>query len=110
LPKDSSDISPANEEKLDMSTKFYWSLWTLLVLVTLGLLLAGSLTNVTISIVGMVACLFILMGMMCITPTLVGPHAKEFQHGDAEPVPQNKAEPAPKRIPAGAVIQSRIAH
>ena len=75
-----------------MSTRSYWSLWTILGLVTVILFVTANLTWFSITVVGFVACLFIFMGIMCITPTLVGPHAQEFQHGDAEPIQEKKVQ------------------
>ena len=92
-----------------MFTKVYWFLWAVLGLITLGLLLAGGLTWLSISVVGFVSCLMVFVGMMCVTISIVGPHAKEYQHPDAEPLPEKKVEET-RRIPATAVIQSRTAH
>lgn len=75
-----------------MSARSYWGLWAILVFVTVGLFVTANLTWLSITVVGFVACLFIFMGMICVTPTVVGPHATEFQHGDAEPIPEKKAQ------------------
>ena len=96
-----------------MFTKVYWVLWALLGFITLGLVVAGSLTWFSVSVVGFTACLLIFTGMMCVTISIVGPHAKEYQHGDAEPQPKKDRvkEAAPRHIAAPAVaVQSRHAH
>jgi hypothetical protein len=63
-----------------MSTKFYWSLWAALGVVTIGMFVTGNLTSLSISVVGFVSTLFIFMGMMCVTPALVRPHAPAVKH------------------------------
>lgn len=95
-----------------MFTKVYWGLWTVLALITIGLFAAGSLGWLEITVIGFVSCLFIFMGMICVTPTIVGPHAKEYEHGDTEPgFKEKKVKPvkAETFAPAGAVIQNRHA-
>ena len=96
-----------------MSTKFYWALWTILALATAALFVIGDLTAFSISVVGFVATLLILVGMMCVTPILVGPHADEFRHRDTEPLPEPKRVREPVRAKlatAGVAIQSHHAH
>jgi hypothetical protein len=97
---------------MSTSTKFYWSLCAVLAAVTLGLFATGTLTWFSITVVGFIACTLVFTGMMCVTISIVGAHANEFQHADAEPItkpePQKQFVPA-SRVPAVAV-QSRIAH
>jgi hypothetical protein len=69
-----------------MFTKVYWGFWTTLALITAALLATGNLGWLGITVIGFASCTLIFMGMICVTPTVVGPHADEFQHGDAEPV------------------------
>ena len=77
-----------------MFVKFYWGLWAALAVATMALFLTANLTWLSITLVGFAACLFVFMGMMCLTPTVVGPHADEFHHADAEPVRTEKKAPA----------------
>ncbi|MBV9241864.1 MAG: hypothetical protein JO314_07645 [Acidobacteria bacterium] len=95
-----------------MFAKVYWVIWGILGLVTLGLFFAGSLTLFSVTVLGFIACTMIFVGMMCVTISIVGPHAKEYQHDDAEPLPEKKlqAEPTRNSLPAGVAIQSRHAH
>lgn len=95
-----------------MFAKVYWGLWTVLALVTAGLFASSHLGLFEITVIGFVSCLFIFMGMICVTPTIVGPHAKEYEHADAEPAFENKkVKPirAETYAPAGAIIQNRHA-
>jgi hypothetical protein len=94
-----------------MFTKFYWGLWIVLALTTVGLFAGGQLGWLEMTVIGFMACLFIFMGMICVTPTLVGPHASEYDHGDAEiPVENKRTKPIKaESFPAGAVIQNRHA-
>jgi hypothetical protein len=91
-----------------MFTKVYWFFWAVLGLITLGLFITGGLTFFAASVIGFMSCLMIFVGMMCVTISIVGPHATEFQHADAEPLPRAKPQRAP-RLPATAMVQSRIA-
>jgi len=94
---------------MSISTKFYWSLWAVLAAVTLGLFATGTLTWFSITVVGFVACTLVFTGMMCVTISIVGPHANEFHHTDAEPLPLPKPQKqrATTRMP-GVAVQSRI--
>jgi len=94
-----------------MFIKVYWGSWAALVLAGLLLFAMGSLSWLALTVMGAVACTLIFTGMMCITPTLVGPHAKEFQHSDAEPVVEKaKTEKSSSRVFSPARVQSRHAH
>ena len=85
-----------------MVIKIYWALWATLGVVTLGLFAMGLLTWLAVTIIGAVVCTLVFTGMMCLTPMLVGPHAKEFQHDDAEPLLKGKAVRAPVREKLGS--------
>ena len=91
-------------------TKFYWTLWALLAAITVALEATGNLSWLGITVIGFVSCLFIFMGMICVTPTIVGPHAVEFQHGDTEPALETK--PVRRRardifMPAAVSVHNR---
>src|SRR6478672_3850731 len=97
-------------------TKCYWACWAILAIITLGMFVAGSITWLSISVIGFVACTLVFLGMMCVTISIVstvGPHANEFQHPDAEPLPEKKSRVAvaPSRIAAPAMaVHGRHAH
>ncbi|HTH50288.1 MAG TPA: hypothetical protein VL501_00045 [Pyrinomonadaceae bacterium] len=74
-----------------MFTKFYWGLWTVLAMITVGLFAVDRLGWLEFTVIGFVSCLFIFMGMMCVTPTIVGPHVTEH-----EPMPEAAPEPKKK--------------
>ena len=97
-----------------MFTKFYWTLWMILALATVVLFAVGSLGWFAVTVVGFISCLLIFMGIMCVTPTIVGPHAEEFQHDDAEPVtpkPRAQRTPVRERFARTSVgVQDRHAH
>ena len=90
-------------------TKFYWGLWAILAVVTLGIFVAGDITWFSISVVGVISCTLVFTGMICVTISIVGPHADEYQHHDAEPLPEKKVRKAvtPARVAAPAVAMQR---
>lgn len=93
-----------------MFTKVYWGFWTTLALITVGLLATGNLGWLAITVIGFVSCALIFMGMICVTPTIVGPHAAEFQHGDAEPLVEKERVGIRERFAhSTASVQSRHA-
>ena len=93
-----------------MFTKIYWGLWTTMSLITVALFATGNLGWLSITIIGFVACTLAFTGMICLTPTIVGPHAEEFQHADAEPL-VNKDKPRIRErfAPAAVSVQNRHA-
>jgi len=93
-----------------MFTKVYWGFWTILALITLAMLATDNLGWLGISVIGFASCTLIFMGMICVTPTIVGPYAVEFQHGDAEPVVQKEKVRIRERFAhATASVQNRHA-
>jgi hypothetical protein len=81
-----------------MFTKIYWVLWTTMSLITVALFATGNLGWLGITVIGFVACTLAFMGMICLTPTIVGPHAEEFQHADAEPLAKKDKPPMRERF------------
>jgi|GEM_PF-5317942 len=93
-----------------MFTKVYWALWATLALITVGMLATGNLGWLGITIIGAASCTLIFMGIICVTPTIVGPHAEEFKHGDAEPVVKKERVSIQERFAhSAAPIQNRHA-
>lgn len=89
---------------MSISTKFYWSLWAVLGVVMLGLFVTGTVTWFSITLLGFISCALIFVGMMCVTISIVGPHSKEFQHPDAEPLPEKKVRKVAATVPLAAPV------
>jgi len=59
-----------------MFVKIYAGMWAVFFAALLALFLLGSLTLMAVVIAGFVSFTLVFMGMMCVLPTRVGPHAE----------------------------------
>ena len=91
-----------------MFTKFYLGLWATFGAAGLLLYLTGNLTWLSATVMEFFSCVLIFMGMMCILPVLVGPHAPDTGNEAAEPAPAREKKESRWTVAPGGMAKASL--